>query len=246
MASSPSEPAVEEPNAPDTTKTPLINWLNACAFLANVIVMNLNLVGARINAEVPATFPTLITPASWALHLWPVIVIIQLAWVILQIIPKYSTVPLVTAVKWNYIAFSVGQIAWTLFFSYQILFMSFVAILVMLVFLVIIFHAQSSIEATPKEYAQFKLVFSILFGWIVLATFVDMNVLSVAMRASATAQFIVALVSLTGMLIVAGSVSDLSVLFVLAWAMVCRTVRESIASHVVLQDLTYARLLYSL
>ena len=219
MASTSSPPAGEEALNVNK-KTPLINILNAVAFLANVFVMNLNLVGSRINSEVPATFPTLITPASWALYLWPVIVVLQLVWVILQLIPKYSFVPLVMAVKWNYIVVCVAQITWTIFFSYQILSLSFLAVIVMLVFLFIIFRAQSSIETSAKDYFMFKFPFSVLFGWIAVATFVDVNVLLVGMGVSKTAQFYVALVSLTGMLIVAGSISDLTVLCVLAWATV--------------------------
>lgn len=73
---------------------------------------------------------------------------------------------------------------------------------------------------TLKGYCMYKLVFSLLLGWIVVATFVDINVLLVAMGVSTTMQFYVTLVSLTGMLTAAGSVFDLVVILVISWAMV--------------------------
>jgi hypothetical protein len=115
----------------------------------------------------------------------------------------------------------------------------------MLVFLFIIFRAQSSIETPVKDYFMFKFPFSILFAWIVLATFVDLNVLLVAMRVSATVQFYVALVSLSAMLIVAGSVSDLTVLFVLAWATVRQTTESAASLLLEIQD-TFAHTLVHL
>lgn len=199
----------------------MINILNVVAFLANFFVMFcMGLFHIHINAEVPASFPTLITPASWARLLWLFIVLVQFAWVVIQLLPKYRSEELVTAVGRNFVFASLAQIAWSLFFSFQILSLSFVSIIVMLVFLFIIFRAQSSIECTVREYFMLKFHFSLLFGWIVVALFVDINVLLVAMGASTTVQFYLALISLSGMLIVAGSIPDLTVLVVIAWAMV--------------------------
>ena len=198
---------------------PMINILNAVAFVANIFVMYGLRLFLSINSEVLASFPTLITPTSWACLLWPLIVLFEFAWVVLQLLPKYRSQELVTLVGRNFIFASVAQIAWSLFFSYQILSLSFLSIIAMLVFLFIIFRAQSNVECSLHDYFYFKFTFSLLFGWIVIACIVDINVLLVAMGVSTTAQFYAALVSLSAILIVAGSVQDFTVLSVLAWAM---------------------------
>lgn len=199
---------------------PTINILNAVAFVTNVFVMCGLGFFVSINSEVLASFPTLITPASWARLLWPLIVLVEFAWVVLQLLPKYRSEELVTVVGRNFIFASVAQIAWTLFFSYQILSLSFVSIVAMLVFLFIIFRAQSNVECNLHDYFYYKFPFSLLFGWIVISCIVDVNVLLVAMGVSTTIQFYAALVSLSAILIVAGIVQDLTVLIVFAWAMV--------------------------
>jgi hypothetical protein len=198
----------------------MINILNAVAFFANMFVLYGLSLFLHISSEVLATFPTLITPASWARLLWPLIVLVEFAWVILQLLPKYRSEELVTVVGRNFIFASIAQMAWSLCFSYQILSLSFLSIITMLVFLFIIFRAQSNVECNLQDYFFFKFPFSLLFGWMVIACIVNINVLLVAMGVSTSTQFYAAIVSLSAILIVAGSVQDFTVLAVLAWAMI--------------------------
>lgn len=220
MASSSSQLAPGETSTNSRTP-PMINILNAVAFVANVFVMWGLGFFVSINSEVLASFPTLITPAFWARLLWPFIVLVEFAWVIIQLLPKYRSAEWVTVVGRNFIFASLAQMAWTLFFSYQILSLSFLSIIAMLIFLFIIFRAQSNVECNLHDYFYFKFPFSLLFGYVVIACIVDVNVLLVAMGVSTTIQFYAAIVSLSAILVVAGSVHDLTVLTVLAWAMVC-------------------------
>lgn len=202
---------------------PLTNTLNAIVFLANVFVMfGLGIFGLHIYNETPASFPTLVTPASWARFLiWPIILLLELVWVVAQLLPKFRDEPLVTAMGRNFIYFSLAQIAWTISFSFQILSISFIAIICMLVFSFLIFRAISNVD-TPniKEFLMWKLVWNMLFGWVVVATIVDINVLLAAMGVSSTLQFYMALLSLTAMLIVAGSFPNVVVMLVIGWALV--------------------------
>jgi hypothetical protein len=219
MSSSPSQTAPSETSS-IKKMPPMINILNAVAFFANMFVLYGLGLFLHINSEVLATFPTLITPASWARLLWPLIVLVEFAWVILQLLPKYRSEELVTVVGRNFIFASIAQMAWSLCFSYQILSLSFLSIITMLVFLFIIFRAQSNVECNLQNYFFFKFPFSLLFGWMVIACVVNINVLLVAMGVSTSTQFYAAIVSLSAILIVAGSVQDFTVLAVLAWAMV--------------------------
>ena len=202
----------------------LIHVMNAVAYIANAFVSygigTFGLFGLTTNAQASATYQTLVTPSAWTFLIWVVIFMFQLAWAIVQLLSDFRNLPLVTAVGWNYVAVCVAQIVWTIAFGLEIIWLSFIAMLGILLFLFRIFSAQSSIDAFPDEFFVLKFPFSLHYGWIIVAAVLNLNVLLVSLDVSDTFQYFVALASVSALMLVACATSDLIVLLVLAWATV--------------------------
>jgi Caspase domain len=211
-----------------------LNLFNVLAYLANAAVTYgvgaLGLFGTATNGELSETYQTLVTPVGWAFGIWAIIFILQLIWAIAQlVVPSLRGAVLVrNGVGWYYIGVCLAQIGWTIAFSYEIIWLSLVAMLSILFFLIRIVVAQYNVQRTVSlcEYWLLKFPFAIHAGWILAASFVNLNVLFVDLEFGADAQYYAALASLTAVLVIAGFVlayptpPELVIPLVLAWATV--------------------------
>ena len=85
-----------------------LNILNAVAFAVNVVftygIGVLGIGNLPNNNEVSEKYQTLVTPAGWAFAIWALIFIMQFVFVVVQLLPKYSSSPLVlTGVRYWYV-----------------------------------------------------------------------------------------------------------------------------------------------
>lgn len=210
-----------------------INYLNAVAYVANVVVTYA--VGAadssHSNAAISAKYQTIVTPAGWAFAIWGVIFISQLIWAVAQLRPAFRASPLVIGgVGWYYLGVAAAQIAWTLLFSFELISLSLVAMLLVLFFLDMIVGSQCKFvklggAVTSQDYWILRFPFEIHAGWIIAASLVNINLVLVAWNASATVQFIAALLSLLVLLMADAYFLHLThpvfvIPLVLAWASV--------------------------
>lgn len=209
-----------------------INYLNVAAYVANVAVTYAigaaGAFGAKSNAEISAEYQTLITPAGWAFAIWGVIFIMQLVWAVAQLRPTFRASPLVIdGVSWFYVGVAAAQIAWTFLFTFELISLSLIAMLLTLFFLDKIVGSQCRLGGTVSapDYWILKFPFEIHAGWILAASLVNISLVLVKWNVSATVQFIVALLSL-GVLLLANvyflhlSRPILVIPLVLAWATV--------------------------
>lgn len=207
----------------------LVNVANVVAYVANAFVSygigTFGLFGFSTNAEVSATFQSLVTPASWTFLIWIFIFAFQLAWAIAQLLSDFRKMPLVTTIGWNYVIVCVFQIAWTITFCMSIIWASMIGMIGILGFLFRIFSAQSNLPAEHYLYWALKFPMTLHYGWIIAATVVNVNVMLVSLGIEETMQFYIALGSLSTLMLVACATSDLIVLLVLAWATVRGTIR---------------------
>jgi len=207
-----------------------INYLNAAAYVVNCAVTYA--VGAsdssHSNAQISAKYQTIITPAGWAFAIWGIIFTMQLIWAIAQLSPAFRASPLVLdGVSWYYIGVCGAQVAWTLFFSFELITLSLVAMLAILAFLDKIVGSQCKLGG-PVSYRDYWILaapFQIHAGWIVAATLVNISVVLVKWDASSTVQFIAAIASLVILLLANAYFLHLSrpifsIPLVLAWATV--------------------------
>ena len=179
------------------------NWGNLIGFVLNFLVSyGIGLRGAfglPTNDELSSRYQTLITPAPWAFSIWSVIFISQLIFAVFQIMPKYRTQPQVKdGVKFYYVAICGFQIIWTILFSSQLFWGSFIAMLGILAMLMVLLDSQATAmsEKTWKEFWLFRFPFQVHYAWIAAATLVNFSVALVQMDASTSFQIFAAVASL--------------------------------------------------
>jgi benzodiazapine receptor len=184
-------------------KLTLLNYLNVICFTANVVITYgvgvLGLGGLQTNGELSEKYQTLVTPIGFAFAIWGVIFIAQFIFTVAQLFPSYRGAPLVAkAIGYDYVGVCLSQIAWTLAFSYEIIWLSFLSMLSILYFLLSTVNDQYKLqEATPiRDYLFLKFPFSIHCGWIIAASFVNLSVLLVDVGVSLNVQYYVALATL--------------------------------------------------
>merc|ERR1712224_99712 len=164
--------------------------------------------GAKTNTELSKKYSTLVTPAGFAFAIWSVIFLSQLVFVLLQLFKESirSNALVVKGVSYNYIGVCLAQIAWTLAFSYEVIWLSFICMITILYFLITIVLNQYKLSeqeisesdaSNIKDFWLLKFPFLIHCGWILAASCVNFSVLLVKYNAPATVQFYTALASLT-------------------------------------------------
>eukprot|EP00980_Cylindrotheca_fusiformis_P007692 scaffold1624_cov105-Cylindrotheca_fusiformis.AAC.3 len=215
-----------------------VNIANLLAFLANATVVvalgATNLSDLPTNAEVTAQYPTLMTPAGYVFLIWVVILVSQLVWAVCQLFPNYRSIDLVIeGVGWNYVWACVAQIAWTGFFTMERLLLSFAAIVMVCVPLVMVVLKMDKIERkddSNKTYAIFRFPFESHAAWIMAATLVNANMVLVDFEISKTIQVVAAvftLVALAGVGFYCTLHGQYAIPSVLGWASLAVAVKLS-------------------
>jgi hypothetical protein len=233
-----------------------INYLNAAAYVVNCIVTYA--VGAsdssHSNAEISAKYQTLVTPAGWAFAIWGVIFIMQFVWAVAQLLPAFRASPLVLeGVRWYYLGVCGAQVAWTLFFTNELISLSLIAMLLILALLDKIVGSQHKLGGgfSTRDWVL-KAPFEIHAGWILAASLVNISVVLVKWNASALVQFTAALVSLVILLLGNAYFLHLSrpiysIPLVLSWATVAigqelRNPKDSILSTFTSKQISIVRM----
>lgn len=224
------------PSTPPPQQAPVdrsfnrFNFINFFAYLFNcAITFGIGILGWNNrpdNGDLSAIYQTIITPWGTAFSIWGPIFIVQLIWVIWQLLPSQRNKPGVLRIGYLYLAVCLSQAGWTMSFSYEIIWLSFIFMLSILAFLAVAVVKMQAIEKCWKGYFLWQFPFSIHFGWILAASAVNFSVVGVAYGASATAQLAIAGLSLAILLGVATAILlqrypsvDLTPPLVLVWGL---------------------------
>ncbi|WP_338874177.1 TspO/MBR family protein [Spirosoma sp. SC4-14] len=149
--------------------------------------------GGRTNKEISDQYHTLITPAGYAFAIWGLIFLGLLAFAIYQATPSQRTNPRFRAIGVWVIINAVCNAIWSPLFNTEHIGLALIVILVMLTSLVII--EQQLLEkgnvpllptdpdetlpesaASPMETWLARIPFSIYFGWLTVATILNVAV----------------------------------------------------------------------
>jgi translocator protein len=213
-----------------SSQSPLnrLNYINAAAYILNVLVTygigSAGYLNRPTNAELSDKYQTIITPTGFAFAIWGIIFVLQLIWVVAQIaLKQYRNSDFITKVGHNYAYVCLAQVAWTIAFSYEFIEVSVGMMLSILfpLYLIVTALTNTTIINDPKNYALWKLPFSIHFGWILAASAVNVSVLLVDYGVSPSIQFYVGVASLILVTLIGVSYSlkqELIVPLVLIWA----------------------------
>lgn len=174
------------------TKLQTLNYVNVLAYLSNFLtVFGSTTAGLPSNAVMSDRYQTLVTPAGYAFSIWGIIFTAELVWTIAQVFPSYRSHALVVkGVGYNFALASFAQCLWTVFFGLEKISLSLIAMVCILLPLLSILSKTSSMTTTntTSDYWLLKFPFQIHASWIMAATLVNVNVLAVAYKASASVQ----------------------------------------------------------
>ena len=206
--------------------------------------------GGQTNGDVSRKYQTLVTPAGYAFSIWGIIFLGLIAFAIYQALPSQRTNPRFRAVGWWVVLNAVCNAIWSPLFNNERIGLALVIILIMLFSLVTIEQrllakphvplVDTDQNATLPESATSsaqtwlaRIPFSIYFGWLTVAT-----ILNVAVFLKATDFSLMGLseptwavaILITGLLvgtIVFNRYRSVAYILVFAWAYVAIAVEQS-------------------
>lgn len=149
--------------------------------------------GGQTNSDISAKYHTLITPAGYAFAIWGLIFLGLLAFAVYQGLGSQQTNPRFRAIGWWVVLNAFCNAAWSPLFNNELIGVALLVILVMLFSLVVI--EQRLLEkrplpvvptdpdatlpesaASPAETWLARIPFSVYFGWLTIATILNIAV----------------------------------------------------------------------
>ncbi|GAB3941803.1 tryptophan-rich sensory protein [Spirosoma harenae] len=165
--------------------------------IITLIVMNYlsnaGLFGGQTNGDVSDKYHTLITPAGYAFSIWGLIFLGLLAFAIYQALPAQRANPRFQAVRWWVVLNAFCNAIWSPLFNNERIGFALIVILVMLISMVVIEQnllarpytsllpidqdaTLPEVAASPTETWLARIPFSIYFGWLTVATILNVAV----------------------------------------------------------------------
>ncbi|ASA25458.1 TspO/MBR family protein [Paenibacillus donghaensis] len=156
-------------------------WWNLLFYLAMIAVNALSVLlplGGNSTAEISDRYKTYLTPAGYAFSIWSLIYVLLAGFVIYQFRSDTSPRGSVQSIGFWFILSCAFNMSWLFLWHYLYIELSFVAMLLMLVTLIVIYLITRRIpDPTTGEKWLIKLPFSIYLGWISVATIVNFSVI---------------------------------------------------------------------
>lgn len=155
-------------------------WANFIAIIAafgtNVLANVAPINGLTIGEISNQLFPNvLITPASYAFAIWGVIYLGLISLAIYQVLPNHRDDPYLRKMGYFLVIASGAQILWVFLFLSRFFWLSVIAMLIILIALIMLYLRLKSFShpESQKEKWLVKFPISVYFGWISVATIVN-------------------------------------------------------------------------
>jgi benzodiazapine receptor len=189
-------------NTDNSSRLNKFNLWNLAAYVLNVAVtygVGTGYLDLPSNGELSLKYQSLVTPVGWAFSIWGIIFTLEAIWVLIPLFASQQRdTAWITAVAYNYVYVCLAQVAWTLMFSYELIALSCICMLLILLFL-----GQAVRKLLPlaenytlTQYTLRVAPFTIHMAWIMAATFVNLNVFLVEQKVASAVQFYAAITSL--------------------------------------------------
>jgi hypothetical protein len=233
-----------------------LNLLNVVTYAAHLFVswgIGVRGLGGALPTrwQLTARYETLVTPAEWAYYLWAPILILEGVFTVAQLFPYYRARPIIQAgTRFFFFYTFLIQTAWTLFFSFGLFPLSFIAAVGALASLLALLESQNQHCSTQSgrglgsglvEYLLFRFPFYMHAGWMVLMTVDHFSLLFRRYSADTGLQLSIDIVSLGVMLQVAtfylsrSSWTDFVIPVVIAWSYIGITCRLCHPSEIMVE-----------
>ena len=162
-----------------------VNYLNFATYLANLFVsygIGVWGLGGYLPTrwEISKENATLITPAPWSYYLWAPILVSEAFFAIMQLLPHFRARPIIQDGTGFFFFYTcIIQTAWTLFFSFRLFLLSFIAVLAALLSMISLLasqhYSQTRGRKSRTEYFLFKFPFYLHCGWLILCSVVQLS-----------------------------------------------------------------------
>jgi len=177
------------------------NALNMISLLASVIVaFTIGWMGW--GRDVKGSFNELhhesfITPVFWTYSLWIIIYLLEIIFVVIQVIEPYKDLPVIQdGIGWYFFLVHCSQIAWVVSYVFDALIVATIFMLLCVIFLFLLciniyffdfataegasiqpdtHNAQKAVLSPVIEFVTLRLPFHLHFGWAVFTLFVNIN-----------------------------------------------------------------------
>jgi len=206
--------AAAEPTTPGSCVSGLNfkNYGNLIFYILNILITfgvgTLGWTGTPTNGELSEKYQTIITPKGSAFSIWGVIFIFQAVFAVIQMLPSFSTRPIIQdGVSYWYIAACIFQAGWTFSFAYEVIPLSLIFMILLWISLMALVISQYYVKLEPAtssccsmqglmEFWLLKFPFSIHGGWITAATALNIGVVTIDNKSSAATQLAVGILCL--------------------------------------------------
>lgn len=217
-------------NDNDNTSINAYNITNAIAYAVNTFVTfaigTFGLFGRPDNGEISDKYQTVVTPFGTSFSIWGLIFAWQAFWVCWQLfVPSQRNSEGVIRAWYYYSIMTIFQAGWTIAFSYELMWVALVCMYIILGTLIMAsMSIQKYTDKTWKGYLLWQAPFSVQTGWIMAASGLMTNVMTVFYDSSSTVRIIVASLTLAVLTITALSwlssyPVDFAIPLVIIWAL---------------------------
>merc|ERR1719506_204985 len=225
-----TEPEKQNKHGMTTTSTAwnIYNLWNVLAYIVNVFVTfaigTFGLFGQPNNSELSDKYQTIVTPFGTSFSIWGLIFIWQAFWVVWQLLPTQRNSEGVLRAWYYYPLMTFFQAGWTISFSYEAMWIAAVCMYAILLTLILASMSLQKYNKTWKGYLLWQGPLSVQTGWIMAASGVMTNVLTVSQTKSTTTLLVVAagtlaVLTITALSWLASYPVDFAIPLVLIWAL---------------------------
>lgn len=182
------------------------NWINLLAFVVNIVITygigTAGWGGRPTNGELSDKYQTIVTPSSRAFLIWTLIFLMQGIWAVWQVVvpSQRKHVCVTEAMTYKYVLITLWQACWTLSFSFEVIWLSLVFMLLLCATLLWTVISLNAVDKSFRGWIIWQFPFSLHCGWILAATALNVNVTLVAYGASVNSQIAIASLCLIALL----------------------------------------------
>ncbi len=211
-------------------KISLRQWLNFLAVLGTIAInglANALPLNGLTTGEISDRFAVYFVPAGYVFSIWGLIYLALLAFGIYQLLPSQRDNPNLVKIGYLFLGSSLANVAWLLFWHYELFPLTLVAMLSLLGFLIAIYLrlnvGRSMVSKADKWFVHIP--FSIYLGWITVATIANITSFLYWINWSGwgISPEIWTVIMLTAAVVIATLISltrgDIAYLLVLVWAL---------------------------
>jgi hypothetical protein len=192
------------------TNEKIITAISFTVLLVLIILVNTLSLNGMKSWEILASYPNLVTPARYTCFIWSFIYLHLTAFTLYQLdlFPMLQTrikKEVLSHIRILFIVSSLSNIAWIFAWHYDFLALSLMLIFIMLICLIYINRKISLEELSKWDKILIRLPFGIYYGWIFIATVINMTTLfvSIGWKRFGLSESFWTIITLIGILIIA-------------------------------------------